>query len=163
MMKLKPMIPRLSKTPPDYVLYTDAAAVTNRIADIRFQGATPPPKVLQLVASSVPRFWGNLPNHRNIIFGLAMLGPLAFIFTNQKKLAPITIAIYIGNNNFLTSLARGDSGTDIISDMIALFWRSAEANSIDIWLGRSPSGRRPADLPTRHAPAPMQGLYENGT
>ena len=86
---------------------------------------------------------------------MEMLDPLDSIFTNQKKLANSTINIYIGNNDGLTSLVRGDSGADILEAMVTLFWGIAEANSIDSWVGRVSSQGNPDDLPTRHVPAPF--------
>ena len=145
-------IPRKLSHPPDFVLYTDAASSTNRIAALLFQGPTKPPRILKLAVSHVPTFWLKRFNRKNVIFGLEMLAPLAFLWANRHKLAGSSINLYIdNNNNVLTSLARGDSGTDLIAATIALFWRIAEAFSIDIWLGRVASKRNPADLPTRGA------------
>ena len=149
---LSPSFPRGSPHPPDFVLYTDAASSANRIEALLFKGSAKPPIVLELAVSYVPNFWRKRFNSKNVIFGLEMLAPLAFLWENRRQLAGSAINLYIDNDNVLTSLVRGDSGTDIIAAMIAVFWRIAEAYSIDIWLGRVASKRNPADRPTRDAP-----------
>ena len=149
---LSPRVPRGSSHPPDFVLYTDAATSANRIAALLFKGSTKPPLVITLAVSRVPNFRRKRFNSKDTIFGLEMLAPLAFLWMNRKQRAGSSINLYIDNNNVLTALVRGDSGTDLIAAMIAMFWRIAEAYSIDIWLGRVASKRNPADLPTREAP-----------
>ena len=117
-----------------------------------------PPLVLKLAVSRVPKFWASRFNAKNEIFGMELLAPLAFLWFNRKQLANRAIYLYIDNNNVATSLVRGDSGTDSIAAMIAMFWRIAEAYSIDVWIGRVSSKRNPADLPTREVQLPFKVL-----
>ena len=159
--KLSPRIPRGENFFPDFVLYTDAATLSNRIAAVLFRGNSSDPVVSKLTHSKVPNFWLRKFNSKNTIFGLEMLAPLAFLWENRELLKGKAINLYIDNNNVLTSLVRGDSGTDIIAAMIALFWRISESYQIDIWLGRVPSKRNPADLPTRSASLPFKVLKRN--
>ena len=115
-------------------------------------GSVKPPRILILAVPNAPTFWRKRFNSKNVISGLEMLAPLAFIWINRMKLKGSSINLYIDNNNVLTSLVRGDSGTDLIVSMIAMFWRVAEAHSIDIWLGPVAPNQKPSDLPTRAAP-----------
>ena len=134
--------PRLARAPgglPDFILYTDAATSTLRVAALLFAGSASSPKVLSLAMSVAPKFWFNKFNQKNTIFGLELLAPLAFIWMKRKILAYKKVNPYIDNNNVLTSLVRGDSSNDFIAAMAACFWRIAEAFHIDIWLGRVPS------------------------
>ena len=155
LISLKPRIPRGPNTKPDFVLYTDAASSTNRIAALLFKGNSSPPTVLELTMSIVPSFWLKQFNPKNVIFGLEMLAALAFIWQFRFKLKGKALNLYIDNNNVLTTLVRGDSGTNFLAAMIACFWRISEAFSIDIWLGRVHSKLNPADLPTRHTAVPF--------
>ena len=93
---LKPRIPRGVCQAPDFVIYNDAATITMRIAALLFQGgSSPPPTILHLAVSRVPRFWRTNFNSKNEIFGLGMLAPLAFIWMHGKKSYPIKLPIYI--------------------------------------------------------------------
>ena len=158
LLNLTPRIPRASCKPPDFVLYTDAATSSRSIAAILFQGGSNPPIVQKLATSRVPKFWTSRFNAKNEIFGMELLAPLAFIWFNRKQLTNKTVNLYIDNNNVVTSLVRGDSGADFIAAMIAMFWRIAEAHSIDVWIGRVSSKRNPADLPSREVQLPFKVL-----
>ena len=151
---LKPRIPRPLCKGPDYVLYTDAATSTTRIDALLSQGNSLPPVALILAVSRAPTSWIRRFHHKNLIFGLELLAPLAFIWQHRKLLSGEAINLYIDNNNVLTSLVRGDSTNSFIAAMVACFWRIAEAFSIDIWLGRVSSKKNPSDLPTRQAQIP---------
>ena len=152
---LQPRIPRSPGRAPNFVIYTDAATSSGKIASLLFKGEQLPPKVLIQAASRAPRFWTRHFRPKNLIFGLEMLAPLAFVWMIREKLKGSTVNLYIDNNNVITSLIRGDSSCDIISAMVACFWRTAEAYSIDIWVGRVSSKRNPADIPTREALFPF--------
>ena len=153
---LKQRTPTIQRSPPDFALYTESASSASRVGDLFVMGASHPPAILHLSDSKSPRLWAMRFNAKNTIFGLEMLAPLDFIYMNRQRRDVSSINLHIGNNNVAKSLVRGDSGTDVIEDTIALFRRLVESYSIDIWLGRAPEKRNPADLPTRHAPIPFK-------
>ena len=153
--RLQPRTPWGSGKGPDYVLYTDAATSSGRIAALLLKGNKLPPIVLILAVARAPNFWMSRFNAQNRIFGMEMLAPLASIWMNRKKLTCASINLYIDNDNVLTSLVRGGSSCDIISATVACFWRISEARSIDIWIGRVPSKKNPADIPARQAHIPF--------
>ena len=153
--QLTPRIPRDPEAAPDFALYTDAATSTMRIAALLFRGLLLPPQVLILALSRAPAFRVRRFCAENPIFGLEMLAPLAFLWMHRHKLQGKSVNLYIDNNNVLTSLVRGDSSSELMAAMIACFWKIAEEFSIDIWLGRVPSKKNPADLPTREVELPF--------
>lgn len=151
--ELRPKVTRSVSRFPDFVIYSDAATSSNRIAALLFTGGQKgDPIVLLEACSGVPKAWNEAFHKTNLIYGLELLALLGFIYMNRALLANCTVNIYIDNNNALASVIRGDSNTTIIADMVAVFWRALVALGIDVWLGRVGSKLNIADIPTRDKP-----------
>ena len=155
---LAPRITREVRRHPDFVLYTDAASTMSRIAAILFMGGkSGPPKIELLIKGRTQKFRIRLLHRANLIYGLDLLALLAFIFMNRNWLRNSSINAYLGNNNALCALIRGDSNAAIVADMVAVFWNVLQKYGIDIWLGRVGSKLNIADHPTRtESPLPFE-------
>ena len=62
---------------------------------------------------------------------------------------------YLGNNNFLAALVRGDSNTEVIAVLVDRFWKLVQRYDIRVWFSRVRSKLNPAYLPTRKKNLPF--------
>ena len=109
--EFRPRIARPLARKPDFVLYTDAAILENRVAAALFRRQdTLHPKIGILAVSQVPKYWETKFSRGNMIYGLEMMALLAFIFAMRHRLSGKSINICIDNNNALCSLIRGRLG-----------------------------------------------------
>ena len=153
---LPPRVPRTSCRDPDYAPYTDAASITSRIDALFFKGRCTHPISLKLAASATPHLSIPLLGAKNVIFCHETVGPIALLSVNRKQIDGGSADLYI-DNNVLTSLARGGSGSDFFASKIACFWRIAGAFAIDICIDRVNSRRNPSVHPARRDRIPIHG------
>ena len=91
-----------------------------------------------------------------LVFGLELLSLLAFLEERGPFLAGCSLWIYMGNNNALSAMTRGDSDRDAISVLVARAWELIQRLAILAWFSRAPSKLNPADLPTRDRKLPCR-------
>ena len=89
-----------------------------------------------------------------------MLSVVSFIFENGPVLAGESLAIYFDNHCALSALVKGAAKSEVLADLVHLFWFQAHQDDIKIWRERSPSARNIADLPARNQRAPYQAGEE---
>ena len=65
----KPRIPRGVDRIPDFVVYTDAATKSNKMAAMAIHRVDKQPSIFQLLVSHTPKFWRKHLHPRNIIMG----------------------------------------------------------------------------------------------
>ena len=144
------MVDRPVARRPDFILYTDAALLENRIAAVLFDHQSGACLVIKLLAvAHVPKYWAAEFYRANMIYGIQMLALLACIFIICHRVAGKSINIYIDNNNAMWSLIRMNTSTLVIPHMDATFWRALQIMGIDAWIGRAGSKLNISDLHTR--------------
>ena len=154
--ELRPRVPRGIQRSPFWVLFTDAATKTNLMAAILFRGgACSSPRIQFSMVGSVPSAWLKRFHSRNKIYGSELLAVVAFVWAHAKLLAGKSVNLYIDSNNAIAALTRGDTPDDFLASLVSVFWKLAQAFSIDIWIGRVRSKLNIADLPTRHVKLPF--------
>ena len=76
-----------------------------------------------------------------------------------------SLAIYVDNNCALSSLVRGTAKSEVLANLVQLFWFYAEKYNIKIWLERVHSAKNIADVPTRNKRIPYkaggEGLFSH--
>ena len=97
------------------MLYADAASSTEKICAILFKGGQRERAIEFVAKDRTPSFWIKAFDKTNLIYGLELLAPLDFITNNVKLFMNSTINLYLGNNNAIASLVRGDSSSCIIA------------------------------------------------
>ena len=152
---LRPRIPRPVNRTPDFVVYTDAALLTRRLAALVLSTRRHSVSADLLAVSSTPSAWFKLFHKRNPIIGMEMLAPLALLWTAQSLLKGRSLNLYIDNDTASNTLIRGDCADAFLAAMIKAFWSLAEKLQVDIWIGRVGSPVNPADLPTRRKTLPF--------
>ena len=140
---------------PDFAIYSGAATTGNRISPLLFMGGkSGRPFALRAADSAASGNWTDAFHRTILIYGLELLALLAFIFMLRFYLKGFSINCYLGNNNALCALIKGDSNTAIIADVVATFWRLLQKFGIDIWLGRVSSKMNIADHPASSMEGP---------
>ena len=119
------------------------------ICALLFHGGRSSPDLHSCYSSKVDIAWRYLFRHTNLIYGLELLALVLFFEESAPLLQGSCCWVYIDNNNCLAALIRGDSNTDIISILVARFWRTVRRNDICVWFPRVESTLNPPDLPTR--------------
>ena len=152
---LKPRIPRQVNCPPDFIVYTDAALLTRRLAALVISARRSGLVADLLAVSTTPFARFKLFHKRNPIIGMEMLAPLALLWTAQSLLRGRRVNLYIDNDTASNTLIKGDCADAFLAAMIKAFWKLAEKLQIDIWIGRVGSPVNPADLPTRRKTLPF--------
>ena len=84
LLSLHPRIPRSSLAKTDFVVYTDAALLSRRIAGLILISTPRGPVVTLLVEAATPHFWLSKFNRKNPIIGLEMIAPIALIHTDPQ-------------------------------------------------------------------------------
>ena len=100
--------------------------------------------------------WISRIHSRNKIYGSDLLAPLAFAWLHSGLLRDSSINLYMGSNNCIASLTRGDTPGDFMGAMVAEFWRLCQLRSIDVWIGRVRSKLNIADIPTKKVKLPLR-------
>ena len=152
---LQPRIPRPANRTPDFVVYTDAALLTRRLAALVLSTRSSKVSADLLAVSTTPTAWFRLFHRRNPIIGMEMLAPLALLWTAQSLVKGRRVNLYIDNDTASNTLIRGDCADAFLAAMIKAFWKLAEKLQVDIWIGRVGSPVNPADLPTRRKTLPF--------
>ena len=91
----------------------------------------------------------------NLIYGIAMLTAIATIFAIRDFIACRNVIIYVDNANTKDSLAKGNSNTPAIGDLIRISCSFAHSSGAWVRIGYVPSARNIADLPTRNTELPL--------
>ena len=139
------------------MLFTDAAAKTGIFAAIlRNGGSRTADSALYRTTDVVPHAWPSLFLCKNKIYETEILSPLAFVWFHASIIRNSSINLYMGSNNCIASLARGDTPGDFLAGAVAEFRRICRLLSIDIWIGRVRSKLNIADLPTKKAKLPLR-------
>ena len=107
-------------------------------------------------ASRAPVTWPYLFRHTDLIYGLELLALSAFSEDRESYLWGTTCWVCLGNNNCLDALILGDSNTDVIAILVAMFWQMAQRFDIFVWISHVWSTLNPADLPTRGEKLPAK-------
>ena len=155
---LQPRVPRRSLAKPDFVVYTDAALLSRRIAGL-VVSSTPSGPLVNLLAEGVaPKFRLSKFNKKNPIIGMEMLAPLAVTHSAPTAFEGKRVNIYIDNDAASNALIRGDCSDPVLAAMIRAFWEKAERLSLDVWIGRVGSAANPADRPARRKKLPFKVL-----
>ena len=120
---LKPRFPRCFSHRPDFIVYTDAALLLNRIAGIIMTNSHHGPVVTILAEASARKFRGNQFPRRNPIIGMGILGPLALLRTSASRFANKRVNLYIDNGAAADALIRGDFHDPALASTIGAFWK----------------------------------------
>ena len=70
--------------------------------------------------------------------------------------------VYLGNNNYLSSLVRVDSDAAAIAVLVARFWKVVQRHNICVWFSRAKSKINPSDLPTLEKRFPYKAQTRGG-
>ena len=155
---LKPRIATPKPKFPELIIYTDAATRTNTICAVLFDPiAFATNKSLIIIQSdTVPIEWHRAFGSTNLIEGLEMLALVSFVVEHGPQLAGRSVAAYVDNNCALTALIKGSAKSEVLNNLVQLFWYYVQKFDIKIWLERVPSTRNVADLPTRNKLIPFK-------
>ena len=99
--------------------------------------------------SPTPRFRIKMFLRGSRIYGVEILALLAFIITSRLRFRDKAINCYIGENNALRALMKGDINTAAIAEMTAWFFLLTKSFGIEVCLVRAGSKLNIADRPTR--------------
>ena len=146
----------------DWIVYTDAATTPPRICALRFRGSESTPSLAPQLSSAVPTVWAYRFRSTCPIFGLGLLAMVAFLEDEASELAGCSLWIYMGNNNSLSAMTRGDSNTDAIAVLVARAWELIQRPDIRAWFSRVPPKLNPADGPTRGRVPPFRAERNRG-
>ena len=112
---------------PDFIVYTDAALLSRRIAGLIFVDSANGPAASLLAEAVTPKFWLSKFNKKNPIIGLEMLAPLAFIHSVPNLFQGKRVNFYIDNDAAADTLIRGDCSVPILASTIRAFWEKPNA------------------------------------
>ena len=149
LLSLNPRIPRGISRIPDFIIYTGAATLSNKMAALAFSRKGDAPVISQLLVSNVPRFWKNHFHRKNIILGSEMLAPIAFLRSDPRLFRHKRANLYMDNDPSANALIRGGCGNPFLASTVCIFWKIVDAYPLDVWIGRVAPGANPSDLPTR--------------
>ena len=85
-----------------------------------------------------------------------MLSVVAFTIQNGARLAGKSGAVYVDNNCALASLVRGSAKSEVLDNIVQMFWFYVRKYDINLWLDQAPSARNRADLPTSNQLTPSR-------
>ena len=162
---LKPRIATPKPKFPEFILYTDAATKTNTLAAILLRPQTflKHSRVELVLTAEMPKAWATAFSSTNLIEGMEMLSVVAFLYEKGPSLEGKSLAIYVDNNCALSALVSGTAQSEVLANLVQLFWFYAQKYNIKIWLERAPSTKNIADLPTRSQRIPylaeQEGLF----
>ena len=142
---LKPRIPRPVNRAPDFVVYTDDALLSRRLAALVISAGSSGLVADLLAVSTTPFARIKIFHKRNPIIGMEMLVPIALLWAAQSFLRGRRLNLYIDNDTASNALIRGDCADAFLAAMIKAFWELAEKLQIDICTGRVGSAVNPAD------------------
>ena len=164
LLSMRPRVATLSRSGPDWVIYTDAAyeEAPNgaHIAAVFLKPEMGPRgRQIELILDSAPgpmdiEFF----RPTSVIFGLELAAAALAIFSERKRLSGKAVTLYIDNNAALAALINGDSSSLAAFYLVDSLWRLVTAHNIAIWFERVESPRNIADLPTRNRPLPIPVL-----
>ena len=92
----------------------------------------------------------------NLIYGLEMLANVQTAADPDLDLDGQCVTFYIDDNNAISALIKGGSGTVIISVLSRIFWEICGRSGIMPWLERAPSPVNIADIPARFGELPFR-------
>ena len=133
-----------------------------RLCAVRLKGGVRKAHLVQQLSSSVPTVWPYLFRSTCLISGLEIMALVAFLEESDAALAVCCIWIYMGSNNSLSAMTRGDSNTAAIAVLVSRAWGLIRRRQIRDWFSRIPSELNPADLPTRVKRIPFGCPSERG-
>ena len=123
---ITPKISQMIALRPHVVLYTDTAAKDHRVAAILFRYQNPRvPIMAELWAGRRPNYRNRQFDRANLIYRLYLLEHVDFIRKSRRSFRNKRTDAYVDNDNAIPSLVGGDSNTEIISEMVCLFWQIA--------------------------------------
>ena len=160
LLSLTPRVATLTRSSPDWVVYTDAAY------DEGPEGAhtaavflnTDGPFVLQaslVLTASPPAEDIAFFQATSTIFGLELSAVVLAFFAARNRLQGKSVTCYIDNNAALAAIIKGDSSSTAASKLIATLWFIISTYDIAVWFNRVETARNIADLPTRNKPLPF--------
>ena len=82
--------------------------------------------------------------------GLELMGLVALSVEASPRFAGCPFLVYMDSRNFPSAVTKGDSDADAIAVLCGFLWDILQRCHIIVWFPRVPSGRNPADLPTRN-------------
>ena len=145
---------------PDFVVYTDAATSSLRIAALAFHRRGGAPYVFKLCVPTDPKAWRNHFHRKNMIMWLEMRAALSFLWPRPSIFKGQRVNLYIDNNTAANSIIRGDCAKPFVASMVCVFWKLVAALSVGVWIGRVGSKVNPADLPPRYTKLPFKSTTE---
>ena len=126
----------------DWPLYTDADTNPPRICALLFDPRKAETSLDAHLAAFV-RPWAQLFKQTCLIFGSELLGLAAFAEDRGPRLAGQSIWIYMGNNNCLSAMTRGDSNTGAITVLVSRIRGTLQRYFITAWVSRIPPQGEP--------------------
>ena len=147
---------------PRWIIYTDAAATPPMLCALLFRGGRSSPVLHTACEARAPTIWSYFFRFAALIYGLELLALVLFFEDHAAFLKGSCCWVYMGNNNCLASLVRGDSNTGIIAILVARFWQLVQRFDICVWFPRVHSDLNPADLPTRGKKLPSRPRITKG-
>ena len=156
-----PTICRPCAQPCDWLVYTDAATTPPRLCALRFRGGTRTPNLVACSSMDAPSVWLYHFRETCLIFGLGLLALVDFLEDEADGLDGCSIWFYMGSNNSLSAMTRGDSNTASIAILVSRDSESIQRFQINAWFSRVPSKLNPADLPTRGKRPPFKSSKQN--
>ena len=147
---------------PHWIVYTDAATTPPMLCALLFHGGRSTPVLHTACSARAPAIWPYFSRPTALIYGLEMLALVLFFEDYAAFLRDSCCWVYLGNNNCLAALVRGDSNAGIIAVLVARFWLLIQRFNICVWLPRVHSDLNPADLPTRGKTLPSRSRFRKG-
>ena len=156
---LTPSLDTLTRTCPDWVIYTDEAYVPSpvraRVAAIasRCEPGGPYARHDEWMMTGSP-IMGELTSFHtaSVVFGLELATVAMAIYSARTRLQGKAVAVYIDNNAYVATLINGDSSEIAAFRPIATLWYMEASFDIAILFGRVNASRNIADLPQRGRP-----------
>ena len=105
-----------------WLVYTDAGASHLYLCALRFKGTADEPRLVSQLASAAPAVWAYHFRSTCLIFSLELLYLVAFLEDEAPGLAGCSIWFYMGRNNSLSAMTRGNSNTAVIAVLVARAW-----------------------------------------
>ena len=151
---LQPRIPRCNLMRPDFIVYTDAALLSRRIAGLIMVDSPNGPVVSLLAEAVAPKFLAiqvqqEESHNRARNSSSSCVHPLRFTDFPRKARKLLQRQRHSCKHPYTRRLRRSYHRIDDQS-----FLGKAERLSLDVWFGRVGSAVNPSDLPTRHKKIP---------
>ena len=71
----------------------------------------------------------------NLIEGLELMAVVVFIYENGPMISGKSVAIYIDNNCALSALVKGGAKSEVVANMVRIFWFYVQKYDVNVWRG----------------------------